>query len=402
MKATVFNIYDVALLLAACECGMLAILFLMRRGAKPFSHPLLAGFLILNGLIAVHIVILWGEVRYRIFDISPNIFFLFSFAYFLQGPVLYWYTKSLLYKNFSFKPRDTLHLLPTFVTPVYLYFFYYSRPLHIKRGLALDFQNYGFYDQNFNPFIHAQKTIVVVYGAMCLYELLRYRTTLKDNYSNIEKIAFSWLQLLIGGFLLVWLWFLVTHIVGIYMPLSISDTMGVFGTYLIFFLVNVLALYSLTYSSAFEGINAEWTQYKPTDKELIVPEYAEKICESMESGKLFLNPLLTLGEFAERVNLPPRLVSSALNRCIDQTFHEFVNRYRVEEAKRILRERTYKELPVLDVASMAGFNSKATFNRFFKKFAGVTPSQYRQKHLSPERKVILGKLPALLQNKNDG
>lgn len=400
MKATVFNIHDVALLLAACECSLLAVLFLVHRGAKPLSHLLLASFLVLNALIAVHIVMLWGEVRYRIFDISPNLFFQFCFAYFLQGPVLYWYTKSLLYRDFAFKPLDALHLLPALATPGYLYFVYYRHSMDIKRGLALDFGNYGAYDGNFNPFVHAQKTIVVVYGVMCLYELLRYRAVLKNNYSSIERIDFAWLRLLIGGFLLVWIWFLATHIAGIYMPFKISDTMGVFGTYLIFILTNILAFYSLIHSNAPEGISTEWAYYKPTDKELIVSEHAEKVCVGMETGKLFLNPRLTLEELADHVNLPPRLVSSVINRCINQTFHEFVNRYRVEEAKRILREQAHEELPVLDVAALAGFNSKATFNRFFKKFAGVTPSQYRQKHLV--RKTILGKLPARLQGKSNG
>jgi AraC-like DNA-binding protein len=386
MQAVLFNINDVALLLITGECGMLALLFLVHRGAKPIAHILLAIFLILNGLIAVHVVTLWGEVRYRVFDISPNIFFLFTFAYFLEGPVLYWYTKSLLYKSFSFKPADAWHLLPMLVTPLYLYFVYYRHPLEIKRGLALDFRNYGIYEPNFHPFVHAQKTLVVVYGVMCLYELLRYRTTLKDNYSNIEKIDFAWLRLLIGGFLLAWLWMLATHIIGIYMPLAISHMMGTIGTYLIFFLINTLAFYSLVYSSVFEGINAEGWYYKPTEKEAITPEYAEKICTSMEAGKLFLNPRLTLEEFADSVGLSPRLVSSVMNRYIHQSFHEFVNRYRVEEAKQILREQARKELPVTDIVAAAGFNSKATFNRFFKKYAGLTPSQYRQKYSGERRK----------------
>jgi hypothetical protein len=60
MQAVLFNINDVALLLITGECGMLALLFLAHRGPKPIVHILLAIFLILNGLIAVHIVTLWG------------------------------------------------------------------------------------------------------------------------------------------------------------------------------------------------------------------------------------------------------------------------------------------------------------------------------------------------------
>jgi AraC-like DNA-binding protein len=381
VKTVIFNIHDVALLLIAGECSMLAILFLVHRGAKSTSHLLLAIFLILNALIALDTLILWGEeVRYLAFGISPNIFFLFGFAFFLAGPVLYWYTKSLLYKDFMFKPVDALHLLPTLFTPLYFYFIYHRFPPGIQRELALNFRFYEIPDGYYNLFVHAQKIFVVIYGVMCLYQLLRYRIMLKDNYSNIERIDFAWLQLLIGGFLLAWIWILATHVVGLHMPVHVSDMMGIFGNYLIFILINILVFYSLIYSNVFEGVNTDAWYYIPTGKEAITPEYAEKICQAMEAGKLFLNPRLTLVEFADYAGLPPRLVSSVLNRFIHQTFHEFVNRYRVEEAKRILREKTYMELPVVDVALMSGFNSKATFNRFFRQFSGLTPSQYRLSH----------------------
>ena len=380
MKTVIFNIYDVALLLAAGECGLLAIWFFAHQGARPIRHILLAVFLILNALIAVHIVNLWGEVRYVIFDFAPNVFFIFTFAYFLQGPVLYWYTKSLLYKDFTFKPLDALHLIPTLATPVYLYFVYYRHTLDIKRGLALDFKSYALYDFNFHPFVHAQKIIVVIYGVMCLYQLLRYRILLKNNYSNIEKIDFTWLLLLIGGFLLVWVWFLVTHIAGQYVALDISDTLGVVGTYLIFVLINILAVYGMLYSNVFEGIKAEDEQSQ-LDTELIDPDYVERVRDALEVDKLFLNPRLTLEELADHVKLAPRLVSTIINRSMNKNFHEFVNHYRVEEAKRILSDIAHKDQSVLDVALIAGFNSKATFNRFFKKFTKLTPSEFRDKHL---------------------
>ena len=90
----------------------------------------------------------------------------------------------------------------------------------------------------------------------------------------------------------------------------------------------------------------------------------------MERDKLFLNTRLTLDEFAKRVELPSRQVSAAINQCLQQNFHEFVNRYRVEEAKRILSLPDKERQTVVQISSMSGFNSKAAFNRFFKKFAG--------------------------------
>jgi AraC-like DNA-binding protein len=225
---------------------------------------------------------------------------------------------------------------------------------------------------------------VVVYGAVCLFQLARYRALLKDSYSNIEKIDFVWLHLLIGGFLLGWIWSLVTHVFGRYRPGDISDIMGIVGNYGTFVLINVLIFYALVYSGVFEGISQDTRRKhgRHEEQDPIDPKHVGRIRVAMETGRLFLNPRLTVDEFAGHVELSPRQVSSVINRCLGRNFLEFVNSYRVEEAKRILAEPANSDDAVLDIASKSGFNSKATFNRFFKKFVGVTPTEYRRRCLS--------------------
>src|SRR5687767_3432681 len=133
MKTVVFNIHDVALLLLAAECGMLAILLLVHRKVT-VSRLLLALFLFLTGLVALDNLIFWGEqVRYRMFDLAPGVFFLFGMAVFLEGPVLYWFTRSMVGRDFSFSPADALHILPAAAAPLYLYFAYHRHPLDVKR-----------------------------------------------------------------------------------------------------------------------------------------------------------------------------------------------------------------------------------------------------------------------------
>jgi len=378
MKSVLFNIHDVALLLRVGECSMLALLFFAHRGSKPLSHALLAVFLILNSMIALHVLMLWGEaVRFKVFDTSPNLFFIFSFAYFLQGPVLYWYTRSLIYKDFKFVKTDILHLIPTLLAPLYLYFVYYRHPLELKRGLALNFEIYGTFDWNFNWFVHAEKTLVVIYGAVCLYQVLKYRSLLKHRYSDTEKIDLTWLLLLIGGFFAGWLWILMTHIVGYHHFLQLGDFMAIVGNYLIFILINVLIFYSLLYSNVIVKISDRLDDATPVEKSTIDPNHVARINHAMAIDKLFLNSRLTLDEFSKRVELPPRQVSAAINGGLKQNFHEFVNSHRVEEAKRILRGSEADHITVIDIATISGFNSKAAFNRFFKKFTGMTPTQYR-------------------------
>lgn len=378
MKAVIFNIHDVALLLLAIECGMLAILLLfMRRGGITTRRLLLALFLVLNALAALDALIFWGEeVRYRVFDVFPDIFFLFGLAVFLEGPVLYWFTRSMVARNFSFSPADALHLLPAVAAPVFLYFAYYRHPGHVQRDLILNFQI--FQVPYFNLFVTAQKIIVIVYGVICLLRLAGYGIMLKNNYSN-DRVDFEWLQLLVGGFLAVWTWVFMVHLVGMHTDTGAGDLMGILGIYLLLVLVNVLLFYSLIRPEVLASLG---TEAERRGGDPVNPENIDRIRAVMETGKLFLNPRLTLEEFSEHVDLPPRLVSSVINRCLNQNFHEFVNRYRVEEAKRLLGDPAYGRRSILDVAVMAGFNSKAAFNRFFSKFAGITPTQYRQKHPS--------------------
>jgi AraC-like DNA-binding protein len=382
MKSTVFNVHDIVLLLIIGACCMLAALFLLRRDSKSISHYLLAVFLLLNALIALDTLIFWGdEVRYLVFDISPNIFFLFSFSFFLEGPVLFWCVRSLTHKDFIFRPVDALHLIPAMAVPVYLYFVYYRYPLDVKRDLILDFHILGADEAYFTMFLTVQKVFVIIYGVMCLLQVTSYSIMLKNNFSN-ERTDLAWLRLLAGGFLLVWTWIFAAHLVGLHDPgRAVSDVMGISGNYLVLVMVSTLVFYSFMHPEIRENFGAEGEQGRQ-----INPEYIERIRSVMESGKLFLNPRLTMDEFSEHVQLAPRMVSTVINRCLNQNFQEFVNRYRVEEAKRILAEPENRQLPVLDVAIMAGFNSKATFNRFFHKFSGLTPSQYREKYLQPSHK----------------
>jgi AraC-like DNA-binding protein len=96
----------------------------------------------------------------------------------------------------------------------------------------------------------------------------------------------------------------------------------------------------------------------------------------MEQEKPYLQHSLTIDQLAEQVSMSPRLLSSIMNRYFKRNFFEFVNQYRIEEAKRLLAQRG---MSVLDVLYSAGFNSKSTFNMLFKKSVGMPPSDYRKK-----------------------
>lgn len=378
MNSVLFNIHDVALLLRVGECGLLAVLFMAHRGTKPYSQFLLATFLLLNAMIAMHILILWGEVfRFLAFSFSPGLFFIFHFAYFLQGPVLYWYTRSLIYKDFKLVARDAVHLIPAAASPVILYFLYYRHPIEVKQDIALNFHDYGAYEPRFDWLVHPEKVVVVLYGIACLYQLFKYRHQIKQDYSNIERIDLTWLLLLIGGFLASWLCFLAAHMFGMLEYTHTAKVMAIVANYVIFILINVLIFYSLINSEKLEGIGIGDFETDKTTTDDVTPEQVAIIQNTIQRERLYLNSKLTLEEFSKHVGFHKRLVSTAINRHLNQNFHEFVNRYRIEEAKRVLASTDSDVPAIADIANSAGFNSKAAFNRFFKKFTGMTPTQFR-------------------------
>ena len=99
----------------------------------------------------------------------------------------------------------------------------------------------------------------------------------------------------------------------------------------------------------------------------------------MEEEKLYQETELTLQQLSDKLGLHTYLVSQAINEGLKKNFYDLVNNYRVEEAKRLLLHPKNVNYTVLSVGFEAGFNSKTTFNTVFKKFTGLTPTEYRDK-----------------------
>ena len=103
----------------------------------------------------------------------------------------------------------------------------------------------------------------------------------------------------------------------------------------------------------------------------------EKLREVFPSQSLHLEADLSLYKLAEKLKEKPHHVSQVINQYFKKNFHDFINTFRVEEAKRLLRET---HLKIEAVAYDSGFNSLSTFHTAFKKETGMTPSAFRKKH----------------------
>jgi AraC-like DNA-binding protein len=98
----------------------------------------------------------------------------------------------------------------------------------------------------------------------------------------------------------------------------------------------------------------------------------------MAEQKPFREPELSLNDMAERLDIPARIVSQAINSTYHTNFPDYINRARVEEAKRLMESPEWSRHSLLDIGLEAGFNSKSSFNLMFKRIANTTPSAYRR------------------------
>lgn len=103
----------------------------------------------------------------------------------------------------------------------------------------------------------------------------------------------------------------------------------------------------------------------------------------MVNDKIFLDNEITLTTVAGKLGISVHDASFLINEATGSNFYNYINRYRVEEAKKLLTSGRVAKLNMLGIAFESGFNSKTTFNTAFKKLVGVSPSEYAKKQKNP-------------------
>ena len=139
--------------------------------------------------------------------------------------------------------------------------------------------------------------------------------------------------------------------------------------------------FSLQRSTLFDGHITEEPAHTEEDKYKIDDALTKRIEAHMATEKPYLKHLLNLEQLANQLEMHPRTLSVTIKHHFKTNFYEFVNSYRIEEAKRVLADPTQKQKNMIEISGDCGFNSKATYNTFFKKLVGCTPTQYRSQQL---------------------
>mgnify|MGYP003418394941 FL=1 len=118
------------------------------------------------------------------------------------------------------------------------------------------------------------------------------------------------------------------------------------------------------------------TSAAPAMDEQQMKEVCEKASQYMAESKAYLRPDISLALFAREINIPQRTLSRAINGSLGCNFFEFVNRMRIEEAKRLLRDLRTSDFNIDSIYSDCGFRSRSTFFMVFKKMTGMSPAAW--------------------------
>ena len=98
----------------------------------------------------------------------------------------------------------------------------------------------------------------------------------------------------------------------------------------------------------------------------------------MEEEKIFLDPDLTLQKLSQQLHVHYNHLSQIINKHMNKSFNDYINSYRIEEARKKLADPEESGKTILEIAYDTGFYSKSVFNTAFKKFTGMTPTQYKK------------------------
>jgi AraC-like DNA-binding protein len=374
MKDHIFNIHDVVLLMTVAECLLLAIFQSVLPVTNRIATALLTLFLVCVAIGSACTLILWNDFVHitPFFDQALLPYFLVT-GLLCKGPALYLYVLALTRDSFRLKPQHLLHLLPTILCFLWMAIFQLdSLNLRFRGPDATQPIN-----DIANQVWHFVKLVPLAYGIAATVQSRRYYLRLKDQYSEFSTTEPGWLNVLTLGFLLSWTMTMLVHAAAQNSTPQTSDVMGIIDNYVVFILINALFIYSVAYAHQLLTTKHEPAKHK--QDEHLAEDAIAKVHHGMEIDKYYLKQNLNIEEFSKRIDLPVKEVSAVINKHYGTNFFEFMNTYRITEAKRLLSDPQHADMTVLDVLLQSGFNSKSAFHRFFNRLVGVSPTEFRKR-----------------------
>ncbi|MBK8054013.1 MAG: helix-turn-helix transcriptional regulator [Saprospiraceae bacterium] len=301
----------------------------------------------------------------------------------LCGVLLYLFIRNVYNSGPSYRRSDILLFIP-FLLSVAYFFSTYTLNAEEKMALLKEHQQLGILNHEY-LFEWVFEIVSNLPFLIAAYVLLKkYEENIKNDYINTGyPLARVLLPIFIG------LYFFETAII-------ILGFMGIGWeelTYSVFFLTTCI-IYLIGYEvlvhrnnkniqhektlESKESLPIDGTKY---NKNILTEDrkqaIAKQIIKCMEDDKMYQNPELRLINLAQHVEEHPNTVSQVINDVFKQNFYDYVNHYRIEEAKRLLKADEFQNYSIISIGEIVGFNSKSTFYSAFKKSTNCTPLQYQ-------------------------
>ncbi|WP_420553755.1 helix-turn-helix domain-containing protein [Tenacibaculum aiptasiae] len=308
------------------------------------------------GLLVLFLSLRIGKSVYRIFAPQDQIDLLIMqvglSACFLIGVTLFYYIKSSVENRKTLPKSWIIHfsILFLFVTIV---------------GIV---KPYIGNDEFWGNFIWV---IYGVWGAYILASSYLLKNIVKKIFSKASKCTTAELWLI--GVVLANALIFIAYIVGYFFLYLV----GTITFSVVFYVLLIFFLSKKNRETIFQDIPEKYAAKKIKENEASL--LIEKLDALMKQKELYKNSNVKLLDIAKELQITPHKLSQLLNDNIGKSFAAFLNTYRIDEAKNILKENT--NLTLETVGFEAGFSSKSNFYATFKKQVGLTPAQYQKQFL---------------------
>ena len=211
---------------------------------------------------------------------------------------------------------------------------------------------------------------------------LTYQKQIEQEVSNKEHVSIAWVRFFMSVFLGINLFFLL-------ILLNVIHHGTMFWSARTIAVILSLSVFALGYKGILQrsiftispthtpqeplpsSREADPTPAKKPDQQLV-----DRLLHYMDNEKPYLDSELTLSDLAKQLSISRSMLSQLINEGLGDNFYNFVNKYRVEQVKAFITDPAMKHFNLLGLAMEAGFKSKSTFNLIFKRFTGLTPSEY--------------------------
>ena len=373
-----FDIWAFLVLVAASQGLFLGFVLLLNKRGNQIANRLLAALIFVFSLRAIENVAYWTKFLL----VFPHMFGTTAPFLYLYGPLLYFYTRSLTSQQLVLKKRYLLHVLP------YLIHTGFNSRLYIQGS---EFKNYllvnfvfvehPVFSFDLNFFLAAFKLPhMLLYIFLTLKLLSKYAQNINSAQRTLDWAKLDWLRKLTAGFGVFWSFWFVYNIAMI-LGVKYHQELDYLVTGSLFLIIFGICYMTLRQPEVFSGFSTLQRSAK-YEKSNLTPVRAEahirQLVHLIKSEQPFLQQGLKLEDLAHRLSVSPHHLSQILNERLGQNFYDFINGYRIEQAKVKLTDPEQNHFTILSIAYEVGFNNKASFNSAFKKHTGMTPSQFRK------------------------